>query len=158
MYITSCLCLLCVFMCVNLCKQIHFSNASFIVFRVTFSLFSPNPPTVTLESANEKFSLTFLPVISAFFPLFLASLYTFCFAGMHFDIKVANTAVICHSINTCEFNSANAVISSTKRQQHQVCIGAKEAEEFDIIPGPVPPNIQQGCCQSFIIDFRLTVM
>lgn len=77
---------------------------------------------------------------------------------MHFDIKVAYAAVICHSINTCEFNSANAVISSTKRQQHWVCLGTKEAEEFDIIPGPVPPNIQQGCCHLFIIDFRLTVM
>lgn len=34
-----------------------------------------------------------------------------CFAGKALDIKVAT---ICHSINTCKFNSAYALISNTK--------------------------------------------
>lgn len=46
------------------------------------------------------------------FCLFLPSyLRSSCFAGMALDIKAAT---ICHSINTCEFNSAHALIGNTR--------------------------------------------
>lgn len=57
---------------------------------------------------NKKFSLPSFNLISAS-PCLLPC--SSCFAGMAFDIKVA---AICHSINTHEFNSAYALISSTK--------------------------------------------
>lgn len=151
MNMSLCLYLLCVFMRVNLCKHKYIS----VMLPL---LYSGQHLVSFLQTQLQSLQSQLKTKFDCLFPLFLASLYTFCFAGMHFDIKVAYAAVICHSINTCEFNSANAVISSTKRQQHWVCLGTKEAEEFDIIPGPVPPNIQQGCCHLFIIDFRLTVM